>query len=529
VDLDRVLAGGSVVDGTGARAYRADVGVRAGRVAAIGDLAGAPAGERLDVAGRVVCPGFIDMHTHSDLSLFLCPTGDSKVYQGVTTEVVGNCGFSPAPLLDATAATVRSLHGFFGDFVQRLGWDWRSYGEFAAALGQGGLGLNVAPLVGHVTLRATVMEYAQRPPTDAELEGMRQLAREAMRDGCFGMSTGLVYPPGVYADTEELVEVARVVAEAGGFYASHIRGEGYSLLRAVAEAHEIGERARLPVQISHHKASFRPYWGRLRHALRLSEWARERGQEVGFDVYPYTAGSAPLTQIVPDWAHEGGLPALVGRLRGPETRARLAREIGEQGREWDQTLVAWMPEGPGKPGEGRSLADIAEHRKTDPITALFAVLEESAGRATMVHFVMAEEDVRAALRHPLAMFGSDGWVSTTTGPLAEGKPHPRSYGTYPRVLGHYVREVKLFGLEEAVHKAAYRPAERLGLRSKGRVQVGADADLVVFDPATVRDEATYTDPHRFPTGIEHVWVAGEPTIRNGRHTGARAGRVLRRP
>jgi N-acyl-D-amino-acid deacylase len=517
-----------VVDGTGARAYRADVGVRAGRIAAIGDLAGAPAGERLDVAGRVVCPGFIDMHTHSDLSLFVCPTGDSKVYQGVTTEVVGNCGFSPAPLLDATAATVRSLHGFFGDFVQRLGWDWRSYGEFAAALGQGGLGLHVAPLVGHVTLRATVMEYAQRPPTDAELTRMRRLAREAMRDGCFGMSTGLVYPPGVYADTEELVEIARVVAEAGGFYASHIRGEGYSLLRAVAEAHEIGERAGLPVQISHHKASFRPYWGRLRHALRLSEWARERGQEVGFDVYPYTAGSAPLTQIVPDWAHEGGLPALVARLRAPETRARLAREIADQGREWDQTLVAWLPDGPGKADEGRSVADIAGRRATDPITALLAVLEESQGRATMVHFVMAEDDVRTAMRHPLAMFGSDGWVSTTTGPLAEGKPHPRSYGTYPRVLGHYVREVKLFGLEEAVHKAAYRPAERLGLREKGRVQVGADADLVVFDPATVRDEATYTDPHRFPAGIEHVWVAGEPTIRNGRHTGARAGRVLRR-
>jgi N-acyl-D-amino-acid deacylase len=358
---------------------------------------------------------------------------------------------------------------------------------------------------------------------------MQGLVRSAMRDGCFGLSTGLVYPPGAYADTEEVVELARVVGEAGGFYASHIRGEGHSLLRAVAEALEVGERARARVEISHHKAAFRPYWGRIRHATRLSEWAQERGQDVTFDVYPYTAGSAPLTQVVPDWGHEGGLDTLLARLRAPASRARLAQEIVEQGREWDQTLVAWMPAGPGKADEGSSIADIAVRRGVDPIEALFALLEESGAQATMVHFVMSEDDVRHVIRHPLAMFGSDGWVLTPTGPLAEGKPHPRCYGTYPRILGHYVRDVGLLTLEAAVHKAAYRPAEKLGLPSKGRIQVGADADLVVFDPATVRDLATYADPHRFPVGIEHVLVAGEITVRNGRHTGARAGRVLRRP
>jgi N-acyl-D-aspartate/D-glutamate deacylase len=236
----------------------------------------------------------------------------------------------------------------------------------------------------------------------------------------------------------------------------------------------------------------------------------------------------PRFQIVPDWAHEGGLEALLGRLGPPASRARLAREIGEQGREWDQTLVSWMPDGPGK-HEGASIADIAARRGADPVETLLALLEESSARGTMVHFVMSEDDVRHVMRHPLAMFGSDGLVLTPRGPLAEGKPHPRCYGTYPRILGHYVRETGVLTLEAAVHKAAYRPAEKLGLPSKGRVQVGADADLVVFDPATVRDLATCADPHRFPAGIENVLVAGEMTVRNGRHTGARAGRVLRRP
>ena len=232
---------------------------------------------------------------------------------------------------------------------------------------------------------------------------------------------------------------------------------------------------------------------------------------------------------MPDWAHEGGLDALLARLRAPGDRARLAREIAEQGREWDQTLVSWMPDGQGKADEGGSIADIAARRGTDPVETLLALLEESSARGMMVHFVMSEDDVRHVMRHPLAMFGSDGWVLTPRGPLAEGKPHPRCYGTYPRILGHYVRETGVLTLEAAVHKAAYRPAEKLGLASKGRVQVGADADLVVFDPATVRDLATYADPHRFPAGIEHVLVAGEMTVRDGRHTGARAGRVLRRP
>jgi N-acyl-D-amino-acid deacylase len=526
--MDVVIAGGLVVDGTGSRAYRADVGLDGGRIVGLGDLSAAEAARRIDASGRVVCPGFIDMHSHSDLTLLVQPTGDSKLQQGVTTEVNGNCGFSPAPLDDASARTVMQLHGFFGSYVRDLGWSWRTPDEYVTRLEANGLSYNVVLLVGHATVRITAMGMAQRPPTAAEQAAMGELIRSAMQAGYFGMSSGLVTPPSVYADTEELVELARVVAEYGGMYASHIRGEGHSLLRATAEALEIGERSGARVQISHHKATFRAFWGRVRQAIQLSEWAAQRGQSVGFDVYPYTAGSANLTQIIPDWAHEGGLNRLLERLREPTARQRIRADVIEQHREWDQTFVAWVPASADQAFQGASIAAIAERRGLDPIDALFAVLDESAGEAAMVHFVMDEDDVRFVMRHPLSMFGSDGFGLAPTGVLSEGQPHPRCYGTYPRVLGHYVRDERVLTLEDAVRKASYWPAERLGLPRKGRVQVAADADLVIFDPATIEDTATYTRPHQFPAGIDYVLVGGQVAVDHGQVTSARAGRVLRR-
>jgi N-acyl-D-amino-acid deacylase len=523
--FDLVLQGGQVVDGSGAPAYRADVGVRGGRIAAIGDLAGAETATRLDVTGCVVAPGFIDPHTHSDLTLLVDPEAHSKVRQGVTTEVIGNCGSSPAPLVGPYADEIRArAAGPAG----ALAWDWRTFGDYLDRLRAARPAVNVVPLAGHVTLRIAAMGMENRPPRPEELARMQDLLAEALDAGAFGMSSGLMTPPSSYADTEELVALAGTLRRHRALYFSHIRGEGTTLFRATAEAIEIGERAGVPVQIAHHKAAFRPNWGRMPYVTRLSEWAVDRGVDVQFDVYPYTAGSAGLTQLLPDWAHEGGRQDMLGRLRDPATRARLREEILAFGREWDKTYVTTVQSEAKRHLEGKTLAEIGELRQREPVEALFDLLLEEDGRASMLHFIMDEADVEHVIKHPLSMIGSDGSSLRADGPLSRGKPHPRSYGCFPRVLARYVREKRLLTLEQAVRKMTGAPAARLGLRSKGLLRWGMDADIVVFDPATVRDTATYADPHQYPEGIRYVVVNGVLTVRDGRHTGARAGRVLAR-
>lgn len=357
---------------------------------------------------------------------------------------------------------------------------------------------------------------------------MHELLEEALDAGAFGMSSGLMSPPSSYADTEELVALAGTLHNHDALYFSHIRGEGNTLFRAAAEAIEVGERAGVPVQIAHHKAAFRPNWGRMPHVTQLSEWAVDRGVDVQFDVYPYTAGSAGLTQLLPDWAHEGGRRQLLDRLRDAGTRARLRDEILAFGREWDRIYVTTVQTEANRELEGKTLAEIAEARRVEPVEALFDIVLEEEARAGMLHFIMDETDVEHVLKHPLSMIGSDGSSLRADGPLARGKPHPRSYGCFPRVLSHYVRERRLLTLEQAVRKMTGAPAARLGLRHKGLLRWGMDADCVVFDPATIHDTATYAEPHQYAAGVRHVLVNGTATIRDAQHTGARAGRVLRR-
>jgi N-acyl-D-amino-acid deacylase len=529
--LDIKFEGATVIDGTGTAGGRADVGLRGELIAAVGDLSRERAGRTLSVAGRALAPGFIDMHSHSDWSLWANRRAESKVRQGVTTEVVGNCGFSPAP---ASAEHLDDLRGFALRRWPGMDFRWRTMGEYLDAFDAEGTALNVVQLVGHGALRIATMGFARRTPTAGELKAMQRLLADAIEQGAWGLSTGLIYAPGSYAATEEIIEVARA-ARGRGIYASHIRGEGATLLDAVREALQVGRESNLPVQVSHIKAAGRPNWGKVTEALALIDAAAAEGLDVMADVYPYTASSTSIRTLLPDWAQEGGMDAMVERLGDPTVRERIRREVEHPANGqglverigWDNVLISYCSRR--KDAEGRRLSEIAASRGTDPIDAAIDLIVDEQGQGAMILFQLDERDFRRALGHPRVMIGSDGMSLAPYGPLAEGKPHPRSYGTFPRVLGEYAREQRALSLAQAVHKMTGLPARRLGLKDRGFIRKGARADLVIFDPRAVADRATYQEPHRYPVGIEYVVVNGRFVIKNGEHTGSLPGRVLRLP
>jgi N-acyl-D-amino-acid deacylase len=525
--LDILIRGGNVIDGTGRLAQRADVAIAGGHIAAIDLLPGAGAARVIDATGHVVAPGFVDMHSHADFVLPGLPTADSKVHQGFTLEVVGNCGASPAPLTSSRRQDVIESAGLT---VPALAWDWTTFRSYLDGLNRQGLSINVAPLVGHGTIRLLVMGSGDARPTADQLRAMATEVRHAMDDGAMGLSTGLIYAPGVFADTDEIVGLARAAGETEGFYASHIRGEGDTLLPAIAEAIEVGRRAAVPVEISHLKASGRSNWSKMAPAIDLIETARAEGLDVTADMYPYPAGSTALSALLPPWAHAGGREPLLARLADHADRARIRAALDGPGMArdagWDGIMIAGCPARPEY--EGQTLARIAAGLGVPASEAVVEVLREAKGDVDMVLFMMSEENVALGLQRPWVMIGSDGEGRAAQGPYAAGKPHPRNYGTCPRLLGHYVRDRGLLSLPEAIRKMTSLPATKLGLRDRGRLQPGAVADIVVFDPATIADTATFAEPHRYPRGIPWVLVNGEPVIAGGQHTGSRPGRVLTR-
>ena len=542
--FDLVIRGGRVLDGTGTPWRALDLGVRRGRIARVGRLGRARADRTIDASGKYVSPGFIDIHTHSDIGVLVDPTAECAVRQGATTHVIGNCGDSPAPLAEPYRdLAVRR----FGYYAQARNWTWSRYGEYLEALARAGVGINVAGLVGHGSVRLATMGYDERPPTRAELARMRHHVDEAMRAGAFGMSTGLVYPPGCFADTEEIVALAKVVARHGGFYASHIRGERETIVAAVEECISIGERAGCPVQISHNNPKYGG-WGASKEIERRWEEARTRGVDVLVDNDVHTDFGPALSHALPQWTQRLSTDELVERLGDPAERDALRREIQKDDHpaagyvgllvheRWDRIFLVRCPRDRSK--EGLTIARLAEARGIDPWTAYFDVIVEERDEAVGLFDYQDLEEIKATIRHPLVMICSDGWVLPKERRTQEPPPYvPCTYGEFPGVLERFVVKEPVLRLEEAIHKMTGMPASRLGLQDRGLLREGFWADLVVFDLPRVRDRATNLWPHAYPfenyppkdpEGIDWVLVNGEIAIEEGRPTGALAGRVLRR-
>ncbi len=526
--FDLVIRGGTVLDGTGAPAARADVGVLGDTVAALGEIAPGQGRRVIDATGLHVAPGFIDIHTHSDPDVLAYPTADSRVRQGVTTELAGNCGGSAAPLVGRGVAERREEWKRDG-----IDADWTDVASYLARVEKAGLSVNHALLAGHGTLRSNAVGDVDRPLSAEESRAVARALDEALDQGAFGLSTGLEYVPGRYTPTSEIVDLARLVARRGGLYASHIRNEEARLLEAVAEAIEVGREAGVRVEIAHLKAAGESNWAKQGAALDLVESARRDGVAVLADAYPYTAYSTTLTTFMEGWAREGGTEAILARFRDRDARARIRREVEAQVRvdpgSWERVVVSRVKTEKSRAvAVGRSLVEIGATWGLDPVDAYLRLLEEEETAVSFVGHAMSPDNVERVLRHPLVMVGSDGSSMAPVGEAAKARPHPRSYGTFPRVLGFYARERGLFGLETAVRKMTSLPADQIGLADRGRIARGKRADLVVFDAARVRDTATFDDPHRYPEGIGHVLVNGVPVVEAGVHTGARPGRALRR-
>jgi dihydroorotase/N-acyl-D-amino-acid deacylase len=527
--FDVVFSGGTIVDGGGGIPYQADVAVEGTKIAAIGDLRGSAAGRHIDAAGMVVAPGFIDSHCHSELSLLADPTAECKLRQGVTTEMLGNCGWSAFPFEESSGGVLRELsRPIFGH--PEIDWSWSDLSGYFDRLERQGTAVNVATLVGHGNVRAAVLGLQDRAPTSREREAMMAEVQQAMDQGAFGISSGLAYPPGVYASTAEVAELATVSGRAGGLYATHLRDQVDRLVESVQEALEIGRQSQSQVLISHHKSVGSRNYGQVQKSLKLLDLAREEGLATSSDIYPYLAGSSTMVVLLPSWVWAGGPEATLARLRDPAARARMAQdfETGLPGWEnriaavgWGSVVIAHVGSEKSRHLKGLTVEAAAARLGKPALDFVCDLLIDESLDVGDLTVNSCEDDLRTVLTHPSTVVGSDG---LDVGDM----PHPRQYGTFPRILARYVREEPVLTLESAISKMTGRTAALFGLAGLGHLRVGYQADVVVFDPATVSDIATYEDPRRFPVGIGYVMVGGILSVADGRLTGDLGGQVKRR-
>ena len=531
--LDLVIENGRVIDGTGSPWYAADIGIRGGRIAAIGRLTDAAATRRIDARGLVVAPGFIDLLGQSELSILVDPRLPSKIFQGITTEITGEGG-SIAPVNDALLAADRVYYEHYG-----ITPDWHTLPEYFARLEKQGIGINFATYVGATQVRRMVLGDADRQPNAAELELMKALVRQAMEDGAVGLSTSLQYAPAPYAKTEELIALAREAGRYGGIYATHMRSEGAHIFEAIDEAVRIGREARIPVEIWHLKAAGKAQWGLMPKIVAAIEAARASGVDIGADTYAYPAWFNSSSAFLPPWAHDGGTQKLLERLRDPAARARMRADMLTENAPWEnewqevpgpEAIVIAVVHNPKLlPLQGKTLAQIASDRGRDPIETLMDILLEDEAFTYNAVFGMSEADVALALVQPWTAVDNDSQGTSPDGLLGKEHPHPRAYGTFPRILRKYVREEKLLSLEEAIRKFTALPAQKMRLADRGVLKLGLAADIVVFDPETITDLATFANPNQLSVGMAHVLVNGVAVISDGKKTDALPGQVLRGP
>ena len=528
--FDLVITNGHIIDGTGSPWYSGDVGIRDGKVAAIGNLAAAPRKRTIDAAGKVVAPGFIDMLGQSELSILVDPRLPSKIFQGITTEITGEGG-SIAPLNDAIIQIDRPGYDHY-----KINPDWRTFRQYFARLEKQGIGINLASYVGATQVRRMVLGDDNKQPTPEQLEQMKALVREAMKDGTVGVSTALEYAPAPYAKTEELIALAAEGGKFGGIYSTHMRNESDSVLEAIDEALRVGREAHVPVEIWHIKVAGKENWGRMPEVVAKINAARAAGADVAADTYAYTAWFNSFSAFVPAWAHDGGDAKMVERLKDPATRARIRKDMLTPSKDWDnewqeipgpEAVMIGVVQNPKLlPLQGKRLSEIANLWDKDPMDALFDFLIEDPASDVAV-FGMSQPDVTLALQQPWVAIDNDSSGTSPEGILGQEHPHPRAYGTFPRILRKYVREDKALTLEDAIRKMSALPAQRLRFTDRGVLKAGMWADVVIFDPATVRDLATFDNPNQLSEGMEYVLVNGVPVIDGGKMTGALPGKVLR--
>jgi N-acyl-D-amino-acid deacylase len=529
--FDIVITDGHIIDGTGSPWYSGDIGIRGGKIAAIGNLAGAQRARTIDAHGLVVAPGFIDMLGQSELTILVDPRLPSKIYQGITTEITGE-GDSVAPLNDAIIKADRLRYDHY-----HITPDWRTFQQYFDRLEKQGMGINLASYVGATQVRRMILGDGDTQPTPAQLEQMRELVRQAMREGTVGVSTSLQYAPAPYAKTEELIALASEAAKFGGVYATHMRNESNSVLAAIDEALRIGREGHIPVEIWHLKVGGKANWGRMPEVVEKINAARAQGIDVTADTYAYTAWFNDFSAFIPAWAHDGGNARLIERLKDPAMRARIRKDMMTPSNDWDnewqeisgpQDILIGVVKNPQLlPLQGKRLSEIAKLQNKDPLDALFDLLIEDNASTEVAVFGMSEPDVVLALQQPWVALDNDSSGASPEGILGQEHPHPRAYGTFPRILRKYVREGKKLTLQDAIRKFSALPAQRMRLTDRGVLKEGMWADVVVFDPATVRDLATFENPNQLSQGMEYVLVNGLAVIDQGKQTGALPGKVLR--